>query len=241
MPPETPGSNQFRLIRTGSVRKSAARGGRSGRYAESEAVVVPNIEDCGLGPFTEAKLQALAERLQDPRWTRGTRNIYGLEGLLTALLVLPLGLRLGAWLPLVWNDGGWKIPTALQADTNSNEFLDLTIGFMRHLDRGFCATPPRFRSVIESLAPRYGVTTAHAQKDWAQGFALAVSEVRYLDIPVDPPARESLHLITRLLHSSSGPVASAPRRREPLKQAVLTLAKARTSRGPLGPLGLSSG
>ena len=57
--------------------------------------LVPDIDECGQGPFTEDDLQALAQRLQDPRWTRGTRNIYGLEGLLTPGLAGPA--RAGLW------------------------------------------------------------------------------------------------------------------------------------------------
>lgn len=235
-PPVTPKGDEIKLLRTGSVRPSAGRAGRSARYTESEAVLVPGMEELGHGPFTEDDLQALAKRLQDPRWTRGTRNIYGLEGLLTALLILPLGLRLGAWLPLVWNDGGWKVPVALRGAENSREFLDLTIGFMRFLDRGFCATPSRFTSVVDTLATRYGVKALHAQKAWALGFGLAVSEVRYLDIPLDPAAQDSLLTIAMLAHPSSGPTVGTRKPGETLRQAVLTLVRHRTSRGPLGPL-----
>lgn len=226
-----PDGESPRLLRTGAVRT-----GRSTRYAESESVLVPDIDACGLGPFTGEDLQALAQRLQDPRWTRGTRNIYGLEGLLTALLVLPLGLRLGAWLPLIWNEGGWKVPVALRGAENSREFLDLTIGFMRHLDAGFSASPPRFTSVVDTLAGRYGVKPAHALRAWSQGFGLAVSEVRYLDIPLEPAAQNSLLAIAMLLHPSAGPAAPGQRLRESLEQAVLSLVKTRASRGPLGPL-----
>ena len=197
---------------------------------------MPDVDDQGLGPFTEDDLHALAQRLQNPRWTRGTRNIYGLEGLLTALLVLPLGLRLGAWLPLVWNDGGWKVPAALQGAEDSREFLDLTIGFMRHLDRGFCATPPRFDSSIDILAGRCDLTAVNSQNAWTQGFGLAVSEVRFHDMPLDPEAQNSLVAIAKLLQPSSGAIEPDRKAHETLRQAVLTLARTRTSRGPLGPL-----
>jgi hypothetical protein len=231
-----PESEPSRLLRTGALRNRTARPARSARQAESAAALVPDIDGCGLGPFTGEDLQALAQRLQDPRWTRGTRNIYGLEGLLTALLVLPLGLRLGAWLPLIWNEGGWKVPVALRGAENSREFLDLTIGFLRHLDAGFSESPPRFTSVVDTLAGRYGVKPAHALRAWSQGFGLAVSEVRYLDIPLDPAAQNSLLAIAMLLHPSAGPVTPGQKSRETLKQAVLSLVRSRTSRGPLGPL-----
>jgi hypothetical protein len=91
-------------------------------------------------------------------------------------------------------------------------------------------------SVVDTLAGRYGVKPVHAQRAWAQGFGLAVSEVRYLDIPLEPAAQTSLLAIAMLLHPSSGPMAPRKKARGTLEQAVLTLVRARTSRGPLGPL-----
>ncbi len=232
-----PGSEKYKLIRTGNVRTGTGRSmGRSARYQANAPVVMPDIGEYGNTPFLLTDLQALAGRLQEPGWTRGTRNIYGLEGLLTALLVLPLGLRPGTWLPLIWNDGDWKDPVALAGPDGARGFLDLTIGFMRALDAGFCENPPRFVSVVDTLAARYGVKAVHAQKAWAHGFGLAVSEGLNLDTSFDPTTQRSLVAIAMLLNPSSGRVASGQRSRITLQQAVLTLAQSRLSRGPLGPL-----
>lgn len=233
-----PNSDRFKLLRSGTVRVVRHGMGRGVRYGASEPLaVVPNIEECGHQPFLEADLEALAKRLlQNPRRTRGTRDIYGLEGLLTALLVLPLGLRLGTWLPLVWGEGGWKVPVALQGAEHSRTFVDLTVGFMRAIDAGFSAAPPRFASVVEALAPRYGVKATHAQKAWAHGFGLAVAEARYLEVPFDPATQRSLLTIAMFLTPATNPSVPGRKSRVTLEEAVLGLAKRRTSRGPLGLL-----
>lgn len=232
-----PDRTKYKLLRTGNIRAATSRGmGRSARYEPNELVTVPDITAYGNAPFLPEDLRALSERLEDRRWTRGTRNIYGLEGLLTALLVLPLGLRLGTWLPLIWNEGGWKDLGALDGLEGSRGFLDLTIGFMRTLDRGFSAKPPRFVSVIDTLAARHGVLPADAPKAWAQGFSLAAGEGRNLDIAFDPAARNCLLTIAALAHSSSGSVDPAEKSGSMLRHAVLTLARVRVSRGPLGAL-----
>ena len=232
-----PGSEKYKLIRTGNVRTGTGRSmGRSARYQANDPVAMPDIGNYGHTPFLQADLRVLAERWQDPRWTRGARNIYGIEGLLTALLVLPLGLRPGTWLPLIWNDGDWKDPVALAGSDGVRGFFDLTIGFMRALDAGFCEKPPRFISVVDTLAAHYGVKTVHAQKAWAQGFGLAVSEGRNLDISFDPATQRSLVAIAMLINPSSGRMVPGQTPRVTLQQAVLTLAQSRLSRGPLEPL-----
>jgi hypothetical protein len=251
-------SNQIKLLRDGGVRvraHSGARGNRSSHFLETPDKLVPNFEALGHEPFTEEHIQTLAQRLQAPGWPRGTLNIYGLEGLLTALLVLPLGIRPTVWLPLVWNESGWKIPVALQSEDQLQPFLELLGGFMRAIDADLRATPPRSTSVLEKLATRERSssrpgnrpndrsgdrsgdrTSLHPQRDWAQGFGLAISQSNYLTVPVDEMSRRALYAIAihakPLLASAQQPSTSSGSFRD----AILVLAKLRTSRGPLGAL-----
>ncbi len=231
-----PNSDQYKLLRHGGVR--APRGmSRSGRYAASADVLAPNIEEFGHRPFTDKDRQALAQRLQDPKWPRETLNIYGLEGLLTALLILPIGLRPGAWLPLIWKETGWKIPVALQGEDQFQEFIESIVGFMRALDAGLLATPPRFDSVLDTLAERFRPKSQNPQQDWARGFGLAVSQSNFLKILPDSITHRTLYVIA--MHASPPSVTVQQRGRTPpttLPQAVLALAEARAARGPLGPL-----
>jgi len=235
-----PDNDHYKLLRTGSVRVGAARslrGGRSGRYRESTHMLVPDIEAFGHQPFSTEHLRALAQRMQDCGSPRGALNIYGLEGLLTALLVLPLGLRPTVWLPLVWNESGWKIPVALQLPDRFCESLESMIGFMRMIDNGLRAAMPRFESTLDTLPADYRPKTLHALQDWAMGFGLAIKASSHLTVVPDSAVHRALYVIAT--HAKPATISTHERRHglsPALRQAVLTLANARTSRGPLGAL-----
>ena len=229
--------NQYKLLRNGSIRAGARRGmARSARYGANADVPAPVIDEFGHQPFSEQEAQALARRLQDSDWPRGTLNIYGLEGLLTALLVLPLGLRSGTWLPLIWNESGWKVPSVFQNVAQYRDFIEAVIGFMRTVDNGLLATTPRFTSTLDTLAEHCRPKTPHAHQDWARGFGLAVSHSDYLKMPLEPAIHRALYVIA----TYANPPATRQHRGDTspptLQQAVLTLANARGSRGPLGAL-----
>jgi yecA family protein len=231
-------SNQIKLLRTGGVRIGAhSRGNRSGHFLATPDKLVPNFEELGHQPFTEEHAQALAQRLQAPDWPRGTLNIYGLEGLLTALLVLPLCIRPTVWLPLIWNESGWKIPVALQSADQLQPFLELLGGFMRSIDADLRAAPSRSTSVLEKLATRHRPSALNPQRDWAQGFGLAISQSNYLTVPVDEMSSRALYAIAihakPQLASTHQPNVVAP---GSFREAIVVLAKLRTSRGPLGAL-----
>jgi yecA family protein len=239
-----PNSTQYKLLRTGSVRGGTLqgpRGGRSGRYGANTDILAPSIDEFGHQPFSQKHLLALSQRLQDPKWSRGSLNIFGLEGLLTALLVLPLGLRSGAWLPLVWNGSGWRIPLALQDGEQFSQFLESIAGYLRMIDRQLLAAPPHFESIVDTLPPRYRPKTAHALQDWARGFGLALSESNFSRVLPDSVTHRALYAIA--MHAKP-PAMSVHERSHASpstwQQAVFTLAAARTSRGPLGALPASS-
>lgn len=237
-----PTSNQYKLLRRGNVRTSSTAQGlsrgisRSGRYGASADVLAPNLDEFGHRPFAKPELQALAKRLQDPQWPRETLNIYGLEGLLTAILVLPLGLRPGAWLPLVWHETGWKIPLALQGAGEYHEFIESIVGMLRTIDAGLLGTPPKFVSTLDVLAERYRPKTLHAHQDWARGFGLAVSQSNYLKILPDSITHRTLYVIATHANPPAIKVQQRSHAPQTLQQAVIALAEVRTSRGPLGPL-----
>jgi len=226
-----PTSNQYKLLRTGGVRTGAARGmSRSGRYALTANVLAPNIEDFGHRPFSAQALPALALRLQNPIWPRGSLSVLGIEGLLTALLVLPLGLRPGAWLPLVWNESGWKVPAPLQGAEQLGEFVELLMGFMRYLDRQLSETPPRFTSTLDSATG-----LPNATREWSQGFGRVMAQSNYLKVLPDSVAHRALYAIATQANTTGVDVRRS-HESATIQQAVLALARTRTTRGPLGPL-----
>ena len=52
-----------------------------------------------------------------------------------ALIAWPVGISSGAWLPPIWGERGWKVPTKIAARSQYEEIVALMIGFMQHLDR----------------------------------------------------------------------------------------------------------
>ncbi|HKQ84546.1 MAG TPA: hypothetical protein VJS42_20275, partial [Steroidobacteraceae bacterium] len=47
---------------------------------------------------------------------------------LTALLVWPVALQPGAWLPPIWNEEGWKVRPPIDTAPRYGEFLELVLG-----------------------------------------------------------------------------------------------------------------
>jgi len=182
------------------------------------------------------ELDSLARWLQDPVWPRGSMNIYTLEGYLTALLVMPLGLRTGIWMPSIWSENGWNIPLALQVREKYHEFMELVIGYMRSIDAGFLASPPRFETVLESTG-RWSSRPANlSSQDWVKGFGKALHLCLHLNHVFDANVKAALHAIavqadeSNKLNRTNGKASAA------IRQAVFALAQARTSRGPLSEL-----
>jgi yecA family protein len=211
--------------------------GNPRRNRESAHILAPNIKELGHQPFTKEHLQALAQRLQEPSWPRGALNIYGLEGLFTALLVLPLGLRPTVWLPLVWNETGWKIPVALQSEDHYREFLESIVGFMRLIDAGLRESPPRFPTTLETLHERYRPKSLNPLQDWAMGFAQALNQSTFLNTALDPVTHRALYEIA--VQTKAPPAVGRPSGAAApfvLRKAVLVLAEKRIDRGMLEPL-----
>lgn len=84
--------------------------------ADPTALLPPNLRTIDARPFTREDFQTLHAWLAEDGWPRGTMDIGMLEGYLIALLVWPVGLSSGTWLPPIWGEkAGWKVP-ALSED-----------------------------------------------------------------------------------------------------------------------------
>jgi yecA family protein len=207
------------------------------RYIEVPALVPPTLSKLGEQPFTSRERESLAQWLHEPVWPRGTLNIHGLDGYLAALLIWPVAVQPGAWLPPIWNEAGWRVRPPIDAPPQYEMFLELVVGFLRTVDRGLLLTPPVFE-------PTIGLTFVHDNSDmqtrarhWAQGFGRALSlGVQSRAAPASS-ARDAVHTIAAY-------AADQPRLRKlgtqhvqiALSEAVLKLASTRGSRGPLGAL-----
>jgi yecA family protein len=223
------GPEGYRSIRTGGAR---ALGASRSRSAKSTEIVAPQISTLGHRPFTKRELDALARCLQDSAWPVGSMNIYALEGYLTALLVMPLGLRTGIWMPAIWNENGWNIPFALQGREKYHEFVELLIGYMRSIDAGLTASPPKFDSVLESTTRWSSRAASLSAEDWVKGFGKALHLCSHLSL-ADEKVTAALHTIAAQASESTRASKTIEKISASIRQAVCVLAQTRVSHGPL--------
>jgi yecA family protein len=205
------------------------------RYVEVPTLVPPDLNKFGQQPFTSRERESLAQWLHEPVWPRGTLNIHALDGYLTALLVWPLAVQPGAWLPPIWNETGWRVRPPIDAPSTYEMFLELVVGLLRTIDRGLLQTPPLFELTLGLKFSRDPSDVETRARHWAQGFGRALSlGVQSRTAPA-LSAREAVHAIAA--HAAdSFPKLGTQRVQIDLSEAVLALAGTRASRGPLGAL-----
>lgn len=202
----------------------------------TSALLPPKLTELGHLPFTARERESLALWLQDPAWPRGTMNIYALEGYLTALLVWPVPVQPGAWLPPIWNEAGWRLRPPIDTAERYGEFVELILGFLRTIDQGLLQTPPRFEP---SLRLQFSHDTLDAQgrtQHWARGFGLGLRQGLQTRMVPTADALEAVRTIATYTENQSCSSDSSHHADIGLTQAVLALANSRISRGPLGVL-----
>jgi len=224
------------------ARRSAAAAGaaRTARHAVSIDVPTPNIEEFGLQPIDEQDVARLAAELCSPAWPRGTMNIFTLEGLLTSLLILPVALRPGVWLPLVWKETGWRLPVTLQGGERFQMFLNLLVSLMRRIDDGLLRESPSFLTVLDKPALKQHTNSPQLPlADWINGFGIPIGLSENFKAKPDTVVNQTLFAIAMLGNPSAARIYQGHKPPPSLHEAVLTLASLRSSRGPLGALATS--
>lgn len=210
---------------------------RSSGHLETPLLLPPKLSELGHQPFTSIEREALACLLSEPAWPRGTLNIYGLEGYLTALLVWPAALQPGAWLPPIWNAASWKVRPPIDTVDRYGEFLELVAGLLRAIDRGLLQTPPTFDHCLHLKAARDLPDLNARVQGWAEGFGRGLRQSAQARGSPDHGTREALRHIAAFAESKSCVTrGSAQRAGIVLTDAVLALSITRISRGPLGAL-----
>jgi yecA family protein len=132
----------------------------------------PDLRTVGAAPFGDQQRARLVAWLREAAWPRGHMEIAELEGFLVALLVWPVGISPGAWLPPIWGGRGWRVPAKIAARSQYEEFVALVVGFMQDLDRRLCQAPRLETSVLEGLNDGARVDALH---DWGRGFMTALT------------------------------------------------------------------
>jgi yecA family protein len=191
----------------------------------------PNLLTTGAPAFGEPQRARLTAWLREAGWPREHMGIAKLEGYLVALIAWPVGVSSGAWMPRIWGETGWKVPTKIVARSQYEEFIGLIIGFLHELDRQLSPQPSRFESsVLRGLTDRAHIEALH---EWGTGFMTAVmlgaQGLRWRS----ESAGAAIHTIVNAT-SSSAPLR--PRALDELVSAVNALMGQRASRGPLGRL-----
>jgi hypothetical protein len=213
------------------------RWSRTNRYVEAPTLLPPKLNEFGHQPFTSAERESLAHLLRDPAWPRDTLNIYALEGYLTALLVWPVALQPGAWLPPIWNEASWRVRPPIDAVDRYEAFLELIAGFLRTIDRGLLQTPPVFESGLHLPFSREGLDVMERAQFWAHGFGRGLRQGVQSRVAPTPGARAVVNMIASYATNLSYPSKDSARPADiVLAEAALVLASARMSRGPLGAL-----
>jgi yecA family protein len=192
----------------------------------------PNLLTFGAAPFGDPQRARLTAWLREAGWPRGHMEIAELEGYLVALIAWPVGISSGAWLPRIWGDSGWRVPTKITSRSQYDEFVALIVGLLQHLDTELSGQPSRFESsVLRGLRAREHTETLHA---WGRGFMTALTLGSQGLKGRSSSAAAAVRTIATRTASSA---AFHPHTVEDIESAVLTLIEQRSSRGPLGPLG----
>ena len=149
---------------------------QSGRYGlEAPSLLPPNLMTLGVLPFSAQHFAQLDAWLAEDGWPVERMDVAMLEGYLAALIVWPIKLSPGAWLPRVWGIRGWKVAAKIATQEKYGQFVALVMGMFQELERRLLACPSRRTAVLGEGTPylsgRYFVGAA-----WATGFMIALHE-----------------------------------------------------------------
>jgi yecA family protein len=144
------------------------------RYGQTvPQLLPPDLKSLGSIAFTPHDFKALDSWLAEEGWPADRMDAAMLEGYLVALLVWPIQLSPGAWLPAIWGIRGWKVAAKIATQESYDRFLALVIGLLQELECRLAAAPRGLTFVLKNdcalLSPRYFAAAA-----WATGFICAL-------------------------------------------------------------------
>jgi yecA family protein len=206
------------------------------KHAEPTPLLPPNLRALGGLSFTQTDRETLDAWLAQGGWPRGRMDTAMLEGYLVALLVWPVGVPPGAWLPPIWGERGWKVPAKIASPDAYAKFIGLVVGFLQELDRGLGARPPRFVPMLSTIESPLSSGRNPPGSSWAQGFLRGLEQSLQGLTWRSTAARSAVARIARHASLAAPAAGAAPEVAEDLTSAVLTLVAERSTRGPLEPL-----
>ncbi len=204
-------------------------------YEEPLVLLPPNLLALGALPFTAQDFERLDAWLAETGWPTERMDVAMLEGYLIALLVWPIGLSPGAWLPPIWGVRGWKVPEKIASPAAYETFLALVVGFLQELERRLLTSPRPGTFALVDDAP-YMSGRYFAGAAWATGFMMALEQNSTGLRSRSAAARSAVECIAHYASLRSTQSGAIPLVATALSAAVSTLIAERPSRGPLGPL-----
>jgi yecA family protein len=216
------------------MKQKSGRKWRKG-HAEPFVLLPPNLQTLGALPFTALDFARLDAWLGEDGWPPERMDIAMLEGYLVALLVWPIEISPGAWLPPVWGVRGWKVAAKIASPEEYATFLALVIGFLQELEGRLVASPGRPTPVLGNDMP-YVSGQYFAGAAWATGFITALQQNSAGLRSRSVRARSAVEAIAHYASLRSTESSAMPAVATALLAAVATLLTERSSRGPLGPI-----
>jgi yecA family protein len=191
----------------------------------------PSLKTVGPLSFTGQDFAALDAWLAEAGWPDDHMDVAMLEGYLVALVVWPIELAPGAWLPPIWGIRGWKVAAKIAIPETYNRFIALVIGLFQELERRLAASPPAQTFVLGRDAP-YLSGRYFAGASWATGFMTALHENSAGLGSRSAAVRCAVEGIARYASLRSTERSALPGVAAALSLAVAALMSERPARGP---------
>jgi yecA family protein len=191
----------------------------------------PNLDTLGPLSFTGEEFAVLDAWLAEDGWPNDHMDVAMLEGYLVALIVWPIELAPGAWLPAIWGIHGWKVAAKIAAKDAYDRFIALVVGMFQELERRLAVSPPTRTFVLGPQVP-YLSGRYFAGAAWATGFLTALHENSAGLGSRSPAVISAVENIAQYASLRSTASTQLPAVATALSIAIMTIMSERPSRGP---------
>jgi yecA family protein len=149
---------------------------QSTRYGTTMATLLPpSRQSLGVLTFSSHDFAELDAWLAEDGWPEQRMDSAMLEGYMYALIVWPMELSPGAWLPQIWGINGWKVAAKIATPEKYNRFIFLAMGLFQELERRLGGPQRNYSIALNEDAP-YLSGRYFAGAAWATGFITALHQ-----------------------------------------------------------------
>jgi Uncharacterised protein family (UPF0149) len=156
------------------------------------------------------------------------------------LIVWPIEISPGAWLPPIWGVRGWKVAAKIATNELYDRFIVLVIGLLQELQRRLSAFP-RGRTFVLDLDSRLVSPRYFAGSAWATGFMTGLFQNSAGLQSRSSAVRSAVETIASYASLRSQQSSAMPAAAASLQRAVGVLMDERPSTKPIKPVPLSEG